>query len=257
MVSRRLLQWVALLALFLLLMGARNSVGETGTPGLGLTYRSVTVPGSGVAHLLTVDLKEAELRVLDSRDLNEKALTARQFQERTGATAVVNGPFFDVDGSPMGLLVVDGEPREGLRKVDWGVFAIDAQGASIVHTADWKEREGVQQALQVGPRLVVDGEAVSLKRQAARRTALCVLPDGRLNVLVAGSPLWAADLAGFLEQQGCVDALNLDGGPSSQLYLSRSGIVVDEPGSSPVPVAVGIFVKGDAEIVRPRGCGCQ
>jgi len=244
------------LVFLVLLVGVHAAAEDPTARGLGLTYRSVFVPGSGSAHMLTVDLKQAELRVLDARDLQASALTAQQFLERTDATAVFNGPFFDVDGSPMGLLVVDGERRGALRPVDWGVFSIDAQGASIVHTADWVEREGVLQALQVGPRLVVAGEALALKRQAARRTALCVLPDGRLNVLVAGSPLWAGDLAGFLKDQGCTDALNLDGGPSSQLYLSRAGIVVDEPGSSPVPVAVGIFVKGDAEIVRPRSCSC-
>ena len=223
---------------------------------VGLTYQSVTMPSGTAAHLLTLDLRQAELRLLDARDLGATALTAREFLERTGATAVFNGPFFDVDGSPMGLLIVDGEQRERLRPVDWGVFSIDDKVPSIVHTSEWEDSNHALQAFQVGPRLVVDGEPVSLKRQSARRTALCTLKDGRVRVLVAGMPLWAADLAEFLDGQACVDALNLDGGPSSQLYLRRAGIVVDEPGGLPIPVAVGVFVRGNAEINRPRGCDC-
>ncbi len=108
----------------------------------------------------------------------------------------------------------------------------------------------------LGPRLVVDGKALALKAQSARRTALCVLADGRIEVLVSSSPILAADLADFFVSEGCVDALNLDGGTSTQLYLRRAGIVVEEPGGVAVPVAVGLFVAdaAGAEIVPRSGC---
>jgi uncharacterized protein YigE (DUF2233 family) len=236
----------------LLLLGARQ--GEPEPPGLA--YRPVVTPGGSLGHLLTVDLRHTDLRLLDARDLGAPALTAREFVEKSGATAAFNGPFFDLDGSPMGLLVVDGKKKAPLRPVDWGVFALDAAGVHIVHTKDWHEPEGLRQAMQVGPRLVVDGQPLTLKRQSARRTALCALADGRLKVLVVGTALEASDLAGFLVSEGCRDALNLDGGDSTQLYLRRAGIEVDEPGGDPVPVAVGLFVHGTTDIARGDGCSC-
>jgi uncharacterized protein YigE (DUF2233 family) len=225
--------------------------------GVGLRYEYAPLgPGVG-GHLLTVDLEGTEMRLLDARDLGEKALTAREFQARSGATAVVNGPFFDLDGTPMGLLVVDGEQRGSLRPVDWGVFALDESGPSIVHTKEWADRPGVSQAFQVGPRLLVEGAVVPLKRQSARRTALCVLEDARLKVAVVDQKVDATRLASFLSEQGCVDALNLDGGGSTQLYLKRASAEVDVPGDEPVPVALAFFAKGTAEIRSRRGCGCS
>jgi len=241
---------------------AAGTSAATSGPSAPLSYRFAETPGGVGAHLLRADLNRVQLKLLHAEDLGASALSARQFLERSGATAVFNGPFFDLDGSPMGLLIVDGVERVGLRAVDWGVFQLDESGPSIVHTRDWQPRPEVRQAFQVGPRLVVDGAALTLKRQSARRTALCVLPDGRIEVLVAGTAMWADDLAEFFVAEGCSDALNLDGGTSSQLHLRRAGILVEEPGGVPVPVAVGLFVaKEHAEAVPPRGCrsrmGCS
>ncbi len=239
-----------------LLLGALSAEAGPGEHA-GLRYEYAPLAAGVGGHLITVDLGDTELRLLDARDLGATALTAREFQVRTGATAVVNGPFFDLDGSPMGLLVVDGEERGRLRPVDWGVFALDGDGPSIVHTRDWRPRDGVRQAFQVGPRLMVGGEPVPLKRQSARRTALCVLPDGRVEVAVVDQIVEASRLAAFLAEQGCVDALNLDGGGSTQLYLKSATAEVDVPGHDPIPVALGFFARGTAEIHGRRGCACS
>jgi len=229
--------------------------GAVSDPAEALSYGFVETPAGVGVHLLSVDLRRVELKLLQAKDLGKSVLTARQFAERSGAVAVFNGPFFDLDGSPMGLLIVDGIEQVPLRSVDWGVFALDAKGPSIVHTSDWKSRPEVRQAFQVGPRLVVDGAALSLKRQIARRTALCVLADGRVKVLVAGNAIWADDLATFFVAEGCTSALNLDGGASTQLYLRRSGTAVDEPGGVAVPVAVGLFLdEEEASPARSGGC---
>lgn len=226
-----------------------------GEPTAPLSYQFVETPAGVGAHLLRADLERVELRLLHAKDMGAGALSARQFLDRSGATAVFNGPFFDLDGSPMGLLVVDGVERVPLRPVDWGVFSLSDKGPAIVHTKEWKPPDGVKAAFQVGPRLVVDGKALALKPQSARRTALCVLGDGRIEVLVSSSAIRAQDLADFFVSQGCIDALNLDGGTSTQLYLRRAGIVVEEPGGVAVPVAVGLFVAdADAEILSRRGC---
>ncbi len=234
------------------LLWAAVAVGE---PHAGLEYERVPL-GGGSGHLLSIDLSQTRLQMLDARDFGSVALTAKQFQEVSGATAVVNGPFFDLDGTPMGLLVVDGAERNGLRPVDWGVFALDGQGASIVHTKEWKPRAGVTQAFQVGPRLLVDGQPVSLKKQSARRTALCVKDAQHVSVLVVDYGMEANALTAALHGFGCTDALNLDGGGSTQLYLERGPVTVDVTGHEPVPVALGFFADGSAAINQSRGCSC-
>lgn len=222
----------------------------------GLHYRWVEVPGSGPGHLLDVDLSVAQVRVLDARDLGEKALTARQFAERTGAAAVVNGPFFDVDGAPLGLLVVDGQQRIKLRPVDWGVLALRTGRASIVHTDQWTEPPDVRGAIQVGPRLVVGGKPLALKKQVARRTVACLKNETSLTLAVLPRPTAATSLARWLAKEGCADALNLDGGPSTQLYFHSGSDEVEELGGVPIPVALGVFVDdADIEVEGRRGCG--
>ncbi len=238
---------------------ALGSLGAEPAPGpgpFGIVYRAVAMPTGGTAHVMRVDLKHARIRVLDAQDHGGEPLTAEQFARETGATAVVNASFFDIDGSPMGLLVVDGERRQKLRKVDWGVFAVDDDGGvRIVHTDAWAGEDGVAQAVQSGPRLVVAGEVVDLKPQAAERTAVCRRADGKVDIVVTRRAATLDAFARFLHDEGCVDALNLDGGPSTQLFLGRSGVSIDEPGGTPVPIALGVFVEGAAEI-KPAKRGC-
>jgi len=234
------------------------AVGTAGgdTPAADLVYRRVEIPGAGSAHELEIDLLSAELRVLDSRDYKKPAMTAREFALATGAAAVINGPFFDVDGSPMGLLVVDSKQRQKLRRADWGVFYLDGAGAHIVHTRDYGGGGGIKQAFQVGPRLVVDGEPLGLKPQSARRTALCTKSSGKVIALVAGTSVGASDLAAYFVASGCKDALNLDGGPSSQLFVRSGGLEVEEEGGTGVPIALGVFPKRPAERRKSDGAGC-
>ncbi len=225
-------------------------------PVADLVYQRIEIPGAGLAHQLEIDLVSAELRVLDARDYDRTAMTAAEFVEKTGAAAVLNGPFFDVDGSPMGLLVVDGKERQKLRRADWGVFYVDGAGAHIVHTRDFGGGSGTRQAFQVGPRLVVDGEVLGLKPQSARRTAVCTKSSGKVLALVSSVSVPAEELAKYLAGQGCVNALNLDGGPSSQLFVDSGELQVDVPGGTGVPIALAVFPKRPAEERPAKGSGC-
>ncbi|MCP4873189.1 MAG: phosphodiester glycosidase family protein [Proteobacteria bacterium] len=221
-----------------------------------LVYRATELPDGSRAHFLSVE--PSHLRVLDARDYGADELTAEQFLRKSGADAIVNASFFDVDGSPMGLLVVDGERRNKLRPVDWGVFSIDATGAAVIeHTDAFDRSRPIVQAVQSGPRLVVDSKPLELKKQKARRTAVCTLDGGRAALVVVDDSVLASDLADWFAQQGCTDALNLDGGPSTQLYLERAGVVVDVPGGTPVPVALGVFAAAEADLAPGGGCGCR
>lgn len=227
--------------------------------GKGVDYALGATRGGVPVHLLRVDPARAALRVLVGRDLAGEPLTSRAYVDRSGALAALNASFFDEKGDPLGLLVADGRTLQRVRKVDWGVFYLDGSGAHVVHTRDFTPAPGVRQAVQTGPRLVVGGVPTPLKPQVAARTALGITRDGRVVALVSAdfAPIGADDLAATLVDLGAVDALNLDGGPSSQLHVRLpGGEVVDQPGGTPVPVALGIFADPP-----PReatfGCSCR
>lgn len=221
----------------------------------GLARRSIEHQGEGGAftlEVLRVDPRKLRLRMLDARKLGHEAMTAREFCAETGALAAVNGGFFLKDLTPLGLLVCDGKEVNPLRKVDWGVFSLASGRARIVHTRDYVTTEPVDQAIQSGPRLVVGGAPVKLKPQTARRTALGIDAEGLVYVMATREGIALADdLATLLSLPaskgglGLTDALNLDGGPSTQLYARVGEVVIEIPGLSSVPTAVGVFRAAD------------
>src|SRR5262249_22651576 len=127
-----------------------------------------------------------------------------------------------------------------------GALVVKGTRARILSGADVKLEENPDAPMSViqgFPRLVTGGQVEHLKPQVARRTAVCV--DGNRLVIVvtndaefnAFPPLLATpESAGGA---GCKDALNLDGGPSTQLEARLPGFSLSEPGQ-PVPDALAI-----------------
>jgi exopolysaccharide biosynthesis protein len=170
-------------------------------------------------------------------------LDAAGWRRMMSAVAAVNGGFFDPEGHSLGLRVAKGQRISRLRQADWGVFFVRDGRAQIVHTRAFTSRRGVSEAVQCGPRLVVNGRPVQLKEQWARRTGIGVQGDGHVVIAVADGPLsfrgWASLWAGK-NGLNCPDALNLDGGGSTQLSLRTSKHALEISGHVPVPDAVVI-----------------
>jgi uncharacterized protein YigE (DUF2233 family) len=176
-------------------------------------------------------------------------MTAGELRRETGAALVVNGGFFDTDGRSLGLRVASSRKLIKLRAVvDWGVLVIRDGRADIVHSRDFAAAAAsdppVTAAIQVGPRILVDGKPPPLKPQAARRTAVALDQSGRfLTVVVARARIEAVALARVLERLGFHRALMLDGGPSTQLSAEIGAFKLEIPGGYAVP---------DLLLVRPR-----
>lgn len=156
-------------------------------------------------------------------------------QDTPGAVAVVNGGFFDVKGAPLGLRIARGKTIVPLRPhVDWGVLLVGGRRARIVHSSEYVAARDIDAAIQVGPRILIEGVVPPLKPQVARRTAVAVTKDGAsLTLVVAPSAVDAAALGARLAELGFHSALLLDGGPSTQLAL-RGG-AGDVAGAYDVP----------------------
>lgn len=144
-----------------------------------------------------------------------------------GADLVINGGFYDPQRRAEGLVVVDGEERVPFdARIGGGVLAV-SNGVATLHDAEAPLAlpEPLDFAIQCRPRLVVDGQNNIARGTppTAARTALCIRDQGRtLDVVVArrfpsrgraGPRLY--DLAQLLVDDGCEQALNLDGGPST------------------------------------------
>lgn len=220
-------------------------------PGVQAALLSIT--GGGGAQAVRIDLREASVWVVDARDESGAGrLVSTAMRERIpGAVAAVNGGFFDAEGQPMGLVIAEGRETNSLRRADWGVLWIAEASAGVLHTRQWRAKapEGVVGALQAGPRLVVSRRPVGLKVQEARRTVACVRARHELILLVTEA-IEANALATWLARPvahgglGCADALNLDGGPSSQLSLHSEGLSLEVEGGWPVPNGLVVVPKG-------------
>ncbi|MBI2297599.1 MAG: phosphodiester glycosidase family protein, partial [Armatimonadetes bacterium] len=169
----------------------------------------------------------------------EHWLTAAEAARDYAALAAINGGYFDDQHHALGLVISDSKQVNPVRRADWGVFLLRRGRAEVVHTRDLKNTRDVTQALQCGPRLVVDGRLTKLKPSpATARSAVGVDAEGRVVLVVTRGALRLSEFARLLARAekdhglGCRDALNLDGGPSTQFAVPGQ---VDLPGGWPMP----------------------
>ncbi|HSA58678.1 MAG TPA: phosphodiester glycosidase family protein [bacterium] len=194
------------------------------------------------AHVFRIDPAKFRIGLLTASDFSEKALSAADYRSRGRAVLAVNGGFFDETFQAMGLLYRDGQALNPLRNAAWGVFSMSAGGAKIFHRSEWNPN-GVSMALQVGPRLVVDGMVQKFKEAAPdRRSAVGVTADGKVVIAVADKPMPLPEWAVFLKKD-CPNALNLDGGNSTQIAAEVEGWSLTVEGLTAVPNAVAVFPR--------------
>lgn len=183
--------------------------------------------------------------------------TVSDFVRMYGALAAINGSFFSFSpGLPynsVDYIALNGQCLAGNVSGTGGRFfhqtgalAWSATGFHILKAdvlRDWERYIGAENILTSGPLLRIDGRDEALPRTAfndARhpRTAVARLDNGNiLWIVVDGRAAEAAgmslpELQQVLRWCGARDALNLDGGGSSVMYVDGGGIhepVVSHP----------------------------
>ena len=193
-----------------------------------------------------IDPRGVHITMLDARSGERSGALVQTLREESGAYLVVNASFFDPENRPLGLVIGDRIEQSKLRSLDQGIFLISDGRPRIQHSRD-PLPERIDVALQAFPRLVVEGRVLKLKGKRSRRTALCVPGDGSVIIVVIPQAVSLLDLATNLARPitegglGCWDALNLDGGPSTQLSLQTPPLSLEIPGAWPVPNALAIL----------------
>ena len=166
-----------------------------------------------------------------------KGLQLKDIAKRYNALAAINGGGFeDAGGSgnggqPIGLVISEGKVKHtGSTSGDF-YATVGFDKDNIMHigriSASQAQKYGIRDAMTFGPKLIVNGEAASVKGQSSGlnpRTAIGQRSDGAVLMLVIdgrqASSLGAtyADLITVMMEYGAVNAINLDGGSSSLMY---------------------------------------
>ena len=196
--------------------------------------------------------------VCSDPDLN----TTSWFGETENALASVNGSFFDVDsgGSVTYVEINDsiiGRTRSSDLKwakpdslIDGAVIETKDYNIKIqpVKSDDFYEKSKQEAAVMVaGPLLLLDSKKVKLPQMEFAtkrhpRTCLCTNKDSVMFIVIDGRRKDAEGMnlyeaQEFLQDLGCVDAINLDGGGSSTMWIKDKGVVnspSDSTGERPV-----------------------
>lgn len=196
-------------------------------------------PFSG--HAFKIDLDVAELRLIPAGDPPLRR-TVEQIVASYPVVVATNASFFDKEGRAMGLAVDEGRAMVPSNRRSWGALVIDGKQSRIMLGADIQDPLDHRLIVQGIPRFLVGGKVQQLKPQVAERTAVCA--GGNTVVLVVSTRAAATAFARFLADPpdqgglGCWDALNLDGGPSTQLVVKLPALTLSLPGGWAVPNAL-------------------
>ncbi len=226
--------------LLVLFLSARPLQAEWKALQEGFDYQRV---GEASGHFFRIDPKKYRIDLLLAADSGASALTAERYRERSGALLAINGGYFDEAFRSLGLLVRQSRLLNPLRNTSWGIFFLGGKSGTepaILHRRDWKP-EGVRTAIQVGPRLVIDGSVASLKDSTAhRRSAIGITSEGMVLIALSDESVTLRKWAELLQKE-CRQALNLDGGGSSQISVNLPNFSLNLEGLTGVPNAIAVF----------------
>lgn len=173
-----------------------------------------------------------------------------QFAEKENALAAINGGFFDMDNGGSVTYLEENDTvfqrniPHGIKwaVADWaktGAVVIDQQGQlklTAAKTEEFYEQSKAEQGVLItGPTLLLDGIKTTFRKanfilKRHPRTCLCETETAHLLLVVdrrkpQAQGMSILELQDFLISQNCINAINLDGGGSSAMWLKEQGIV--------------------------------
>ena len=177
-------------------------------------------------HVFRIDLTQNTLALVTAKNLSLNNASADQFAEHSKALLSINGGFFDQNYHPLGLRISNQQQYNQFKQISWwGVFYTKQKKAHITSMLQYKNSyqysAHIDFAIQSGPRLIIDKHIPNLKSGRAERTAIGINTQNKIIILVTdNAPTSTYTLAQIMRSPplNCTDALNLDGGNSSQLY---------------------------------------
>lgn len=239
-------------------------------PAQGLRYLRRTTSTPAEIHVIVADLRHPGLRVATTSH-RDRWGTITERADASNVEVVVNGGFWSTFQRPCGLAAGDGEVWPNTTPdPEFGTFVIDTEGQAQIHPPELPPEDltTIAQAVSGRPMLVTGGlideptllafpssneraprTAVGLSRD--KQTLYLVVVDGRQRAS-RGMDLY--ELAQMMSELGAYDAMNLDGGASSQMFVRHLGGIVNVPARGRWEVAVDeVLGTGDATRTSENG----
>ncbi|MFT3713244.1 MAG: phosphodiester glycosidase family protein [Archangium sp.] len=207
----------------------------------GIATKDTTVGGLK-AHVVAIDLADPRVR-LQTNSESTRGRTVEGHARAANAEVAINGDFFSWGSfKPSGLAVTNGKQWNGTSRGFEGFLAFNGRHAGVMKpnssNPDWSEN-----AVSARPTVLVDGKLTlsdPAKNDRSARSGIGISKDGRTLYLVAVqgrsgvNGLTATELGKFMRSLGADDALAMDSGGSSQLYVKGRGMVQKstDPGGS-------------------------
>ena len=172
---------------------------------------------------VTFDRRNYFLKVIDQKEGPGTEFTGAEFAGQ-GSLAAINGGVFNPDGSPLGLVITDGQSRGAFNSHSFlGTGIIDGENTILSHRKSYQKSS---ELVQSGPRLVWDQERLIGLSKSKERPRSFVIWDGnnhfgighadRATLQGLANNLQAQPFEGFHIKY----AINLDGGTSCDLWVS-------------------------------------
>ena len=206
-------------------------------PSSGITIEDIQGPSFKGKVMLIKDSKRVKLSV--TKEIGVTGERVSDLVKDVGAFAGINaGGFYDPNGKgngafPDGLTVHDGKlVHNNVQDQTVNIVGFDDQGKLNIGdmTASQLEEKHIREAVTFGPNLIVDGIPVISGDGGwgiAPRTGIGQTADGTVIFVVIDGrqPTWSigASLRGLMnvfEDYHAVNAVNLDGGSSSELVYN-------------------------------------
>jgi Phosphodiester glycosidase len=242
----------------------------------GVTWRTRTFTAlfgrKQSINVLDVDLRQPGVSVRPLPHPGTTGVVTSRLGRDAGAAAAVNGGYFTSTYDPAGLLTVSGQTlaTNPTTRPPRSAVGFDAQGQVMFQQVPGGQPwPGVEHAMGAGPNLVTAGQvdmtlaaegmSTGLNRRHPR-TAVGARADGTLVLVTvdgrttAGTGVDLDELARLMVQLGCTQAINLDGGGSTAMWIDGQpddGIVSypsdngqpDHYGERRVGNALGVFTR--------------
>ena len=239
-----------LIAMGFMLVFTTSLAGSWRTIAPGIEYQdlgaSLLTPWSHI-HVFRIDLNQNQFKLITADNLSKSHASINEFARYSKALLTINGGFFDHKYRPLGLRISQKKQKNPLKRISWwGIFYTKNQKAYLSSLRHFHKDRQIDFALQSGPRLLVDGKVSSLKPGVAERSALGITENEKVIVLATdNNPMTTTALANLMKSNplNCLNALNLDGGSSTQLNANTDAFQLRVHGLANISDAIVVTTR--------------
>ncbi len=179
----------------------------------------------------------------------DNPLTMSEWMQQTHALALINGGYFLANNTSAALVVANGQSYGTSYGLSGGMLSVDKQGNVSLRSLGIQPynaaTEQLQQATQSWPMLMINGKRTQLDTDASSRRRSVIATDKQGHLLLIVSPGQAFSLDELADQLATSDldiqnALNLDGGASTGLYVDGTNQKVTVDAYTALPLVIEV-----------------